>query len=85
MKPAIKSSAFWTHIAVTLSGLAATSGSVFDKSFINAHPLVAAAVSVSGLALAGLSQVAYIIGNAIIKSNVTTATTTTAGASGTQG
>lgn len=71
----IKTSEFWSHVAISTGALAATLGTVFDKTFVSNHPALAAAISVAGIVCMGLSQAAYAISRGLTKqSQVTTVT-----------
>lgn len=63
--PFYASSSFWTHMGVSSASAASIADTLHNNAFIVAHPLLAAGIVASGLFLIGISQAAYVIGNAI--------------------
>ena len=68
MTKGIKTSEFWTTIAMFLGTGATVAGTVFDKSFLANHPVFSAVVAGVALVIAGASQIAYTIGRSLVKS-----------------
>jgi hypothetical protein len=68
MTPGIKTSEFWTHLALLLATGATFIGTAFDHAFLTNHPVLAAVVGGAAMVVAGASQIAYTIGRSIVKS-----------------
>lgn len=67
MTQGIKTSEFWSHVAISTGAFASVVGTVFDKAFVSNHPALAAGVSVAGILAMALSQASYAISRGIAK------------------
>ena len=63
--PFYKSSTFWTSAATALTGLATTATTMFDKGFIDQHPVIGTAMALGGLLMTTIAAACYAIARAM--------------------
>ena len=64
-KPFYVSSSFWTHVAGSATGIATSLTGVFDPNFVNNHPALSITLTIGGILLTSVSQVAYLLAKGI--------------------
>lgn len=57
--PFYQSSTFWTHVAVVSAAVGSGASAVFDKAFLNGHPILAAVIVAAAAIAASISQFGY--------------------------
>lgn len=69
----IRTSEFWSHLAVVVGGIGTTVTALFDKGFLTDHPVLAAGVAGVGIFSAAIATLAYNISRGLAKQNPPTA------------